>query len=114
MHVFVTRHKEEYYMVIQSGSKMDSEEMYKRVFAITTSIGLIIGYKYGDYHFQRASDDSDFGTIRSIIFGSIEKTRYCHYRIVNNKWDDTYNMLGKYEYQKYSKKYLLIIARRVK
>lgn len=102
MHVFVTRHKEEYYMVIQSGSKMDSEEMYKRVFAITTSIGLIIGYKYGDYHFQIASDDSDFGTIRSIIFGSIEKTRYCHYRIVNNKWDDTYNMLGKYEYQKYA------------
>ncbi len=102
MHVFVTRRKEEYYMVIQSGSKMDSEEMYKRVFAITTSISLITGYKYGDYHFQIASDDSDFGTIRSIIFGSIEKTRYCHYRIVNNKWDDTYNMLGKYEYQKYA------------
>lgn len=102
MHVFVTRRKEEYYMVIQSGSKTDSEEMYKRVFAITTSISLITGYQYGDYHFQIASDDSDFGTIRSIIFGSIEKTRYCHYRIVNNKWDDTYNMLGKYEYQKYA------------
>ena len=28
-------------------------------------------------------------------------------------WDDTYNMLGKYEYQKYSKKYLLIVSRRV-
>lgn len=102
MHVFVTRRENEHYMVIQSGSKMDSEEMYKRVFAITTSIGLITGYKYGDYHFQIASDDSDFGTIRSIIFGSIEKTRYCHYRIVNNKWDDTYNMLGEYEYQKYA------------
>lgn len=107
MHVFVTRRKEEYYMVIQSGSKMDSEEMYKRVFAITTSISLITGYKYGDYHFQIASDDSDFGTIRSIIFGSIENTRYCHYRIVNNKWDDTYNMLGKYEYQKYAQEIVI-------
>lgn len=102
MHIFVTREKDEHYMVIQSGSKMDSEEMYKRVFAITTSIGLITGYKYGDYHFQIASDEKDFGTIKSIIFGSIEKTRYCHYRIVNNKWDDTYNMLGRYEYQKYA------------
>lgn len=102
MHIFVTREKDEHYMVIQSGSKMDSEEMYKRVFAITTSIGLITGYKYGDYHFQIASDEKDFGTIRSIIFGSIEKTRYCNYRIVNSKWVDTYNILGQYEYQKYA------------
>ena len=102
MHIFVTREKDEHYMVIQSGSKMDSEEMYKRVSAIMTSIGLITGYKYGDYHFQITSDDEDFGTIKSIIFGSIEKTRYCHYRIVNNKWDNTYHMLGKYEYQKYA------------
>ena len=41
MHIFVTREKDEHYMVIQSGSKMDSEEMYKRVSAIMTSIGLI-------------------------------------------------------------------------
>lgn len=102
MHVFVTRRKDEYYMVIQSGSKMDSEEMYKRVFAITTSIGIIIGYTCGDYHFQIASDDKDFESIRSIIFGSIEKTKYCNYRIVNSKWDDIYNMLGRYEYQKYA------------
>ena len=102
MHVFVTRRKEEYYMVIQSGSKMDSEEMYKRVFAITTSIGIIIGYTCGDYHFQIASDDKDFESIRSIIFGSIEKKKYCNYRIVNSKWDDIYNMLGRYEYQKYA------------
>ena len=101
-HVFVTTEKDEHYMVIQSGSKIDAEEMYKRVFAIMTSIGLITGYKYGDYHFQIASDDEDFGTIKSIIFGSIEKTRYCNYRIVNSKWADTYNMLGRYEYQKYA------------
>ena len=102
MHVFVTRRKEEYYMVIQSGSMINSEEMYKRVFAITTSIGIITGYKYGDYHFQVASDERDFNSIKSIIFGSIEKTKYCKYLIVNSKWDDTYNMLGRFEYQKYA------------
>ena len=102
MHVFVTRHKEKYYMVIQSGTKINSEEMYKRVFAITTSIGLITGYKYGDYHFQIASEERDFDSIKSIIFGSIEKTKYCNYLIVDNKWNDTYNMLGKFEYQKYA------------
>ena len=48
-HVFVTTEKDEHYMVIQSGSKIDAEEMFKRVFAIMTSIGLITGYKYGDY-----------------------------------------------------------------
>ena len=102
MHIFVTSRKDEYYMVIQSGSMMDPEEMYKRVFAITTSIGLITGYKFGDYHFQIASDDRDFETIKSIMFGSIEKSKNYNYRIVNNKWRDTYNMLGQYEYQKYA------------
>ncbi len=102
MHVFVTRRKDKYYMVIQSDAKIDSEEMYKRVFAITTTIGLITGNIFGDYHFQIASDDKNFDSIESVIFGTLEKTKYCNYRIVNNRRVDVYDMLGKYDYQKYA------------
>lgn len=106
MHVFVTKRKDQYYLVIQSGAKIDSEEMYKRVFAITTTIGLITGNIFGDYHFQIVSDDEDFDSITSIIFGTLDKTKYCNYLIVNNKWVDVYDLLGQYEYQKYAREIL--------
>ena len=104
MHVFLTERKDICYMVIQSGSKIDSEEMYKRVFAIITSIGLITGNIFGDYHFQIASDDRDFDSIKSMIYGTLDDTKYCSYRIVNNRWVDVYDMLGQYEYQRYAQK----------
>lgn len=78
--------------------------MYKRVFAITTTIGLVTGNIVGDYHFQIASDDKDFDTIKSMIFGTLEETKYSYYRIVNNRWKDTYEMLGQYGYQQYAQK----------
>lgn len=106
MPVFVTEQNGEYYMVIQSGEKIDSEEMYKRVFAIKTTIGLITGIIFGDYHFQIASDDKDFASIKSMIFGSLDETKHCSYRIVNNKWVNTYDLLGRYEYQKYAQRIL--------
>lgn len=102
IHVFVTRRNDDYYMVIQSGEKIESEEMYKRTFAITTTIGLITGNIFGDYHFQIASEDKDFDSIKSMIFGTLEDTKYCSYRIVNNRWVDIYDLLGQYNYQKYA------------
>lgn len=102
MHIFLTERNNSCYMVIQSGSKIDSDEMYKRVFAITTTIGMLTGNIVGDYHFQMASDDKDFDVIKSMIFGSLEDTKYSCYRIVNNRWIDAYEMLGKYEYQQYA------------
>ena len=106
MHVFITRRKEEYYMIIQSGSMIDSDEMFKRVVSVTTALGLVTGYKYGDYHFQIKSDDKDFCSVKSISFGNIEETKHCNYRIVNNRWVDAYDMLGRYDYQKYAQKML--------
>lgn len=104
MHIFLTERKDDCYMVIQSGSKIDSDEMYKRVFAITTTIGLVTGNIVGDYNIQMTSDDKDFDAIKSMVFGTLEETKYSYYRIVNNRWKDTYEMLGQYGYQKYAQK----------
>lgn len=106
MHVFLTERHDDCYLVIQSECKIDSEEMYKRAFAITTTLGLITGNIFGGYHIQVASDDKDFDSMRSMIFGTIEENKYSIYRIVNNKWVDAYDMLGRFEYQQYAQEIL--------
>ncbi len=106
MHVFLTERNDNCYLVIQSGSKIYSEEMYKRVKAITTTIGLIMGNIFGDYHFQITSDDKDFDSINSFIFGTLDDAKYSFYRIVNNKWVESYDLMNKYEYQHYAQEML--------
>jgi len=106
MHVFLTERNDNCYLVIQSGSKINSEEMYKRVNAITTTIGIITGNIFGDYHFQITSDDKDFDSFKSLKFGTLDDTRYSFYRIVNNKWVESYDLMNKYEYQHYAQEML--------
>ena len=106
MHVFLTERNDNCYLVIQSGSKIYSEEMYKRVNAITTTIGLIMGNIFGDYHFQITSDDKDFDSINSFKFGTLDDAKYSFYRIVNNKWVESYDLMNKYEYQHYAQEML--------
>lgn len=106
MHIFLTELNDNCYLVIQSGSKINSEEMYKRVNAITTTIGLITGNIFGDYHFQITSDDKDFDSFKSLKFGTLDDARYSFYRIVNNKWVDSYDLMNKYEYQHYAQEML--------
>lgn len=106
MHVFLTERNDSCYLVIQSGSKINSEEMYKRVNAITTTIGFITGNIFGDYHFQITSDDKDFDSFKSFKFGTLDDTKYSFYRIVNNKWVQSYDLMNKYEYQHYAQELL--------
>lgn len=107
MHIFVTRQEHNHYMVIQSENKIDSEEMYKRVFSITTALGLILGVRFGDFRFQIASDDRDFGSISSMIFGTLEEAKNYSYRIVNNNWRNAYNRMQRFDYQKYARDILV-------
>ena len=74
--------------------------------AITTTIGLITGNIFGDYHFQITSDEKDFDSFKSLKFGTLDDARYSFYRIVNNKWVDTYDLMNKYEYQHYAQEML--------
>lgn len=105
-HVFVTKQKDTHYMIIQSGDLIDYDEMHKRVVSITTALGLVTGYKYGNYHFRMRSDDKDFNSVKSISFETLDDTKRCNYRIVNNRRSDAYSMLGRFEYQKYAQEML--------
>ena len=106
MHVFLTERNDNCYLVIQSGSKICSEEMYKRVNAITTTIGLITGNIFGDYHFQITSDDKDFDSFKSLKFGTLDGAKQSIYRIVNNKWVEAYDLMNQFEYQHYAQEIL--------
>lgn len=102
MHLYMSKRKDERYMVIQSADMITGDEMFRRVLSITTALGLVVGRKYGDYRFCMVSSDKEFETIEAAYWGTLDKTKTCNYRIVNPKWVDAYDMM-RYPYQQYAK-----------
>lgn len=102
MHLYMSKRKDERYMVIQSADMITGDEMFRSVLSILTALGLVVGRKYGDFRFCMVSSDKDFTTIEAAYWGSLDKTKMCNYRIVNPKWVDAYDMM-RYPYQQYAK-----------
>lgn len=102
MNLFCNNVNGRHWLVIESTEPISYEEMDHRVLSLTIAMGFVLGKRYGDYCFHVASDDSDFSQISGVEALSLQETKYCPYRVLNNDNIVIEDWLSQYDYQKYA------------
>ena len=91
-----------HWMIIESTESITYEEMDHRVMSVTNALGLVLGKRYGDYCFHVASDEVSFSQIIGVEVLSLQKTKYCPFKILNPQKNLIVEWLRQYDYQKYA------------
>lgn len=91
-----------HWMIIESTESITYEEMDHRVMSVINALGLVLGKRYGNYRFHVASDELDFSKIVGVEALSLQKTKFCPYKILNPQKNLIVEWLRQYDYQKYA------------
>lgn len=102
MKMFSTSYDNRHWMVIDSTEPVPYEEMDRRVMSLTVSLGFVLGKRYGDYCFHLASNEPTFSQIVGIEALSLQKTKYCPFKILHTDNNIVEGWLGQYAHQQYA------------
>lgn len=102
MNLFAVNVDNQHWMVIDSTEDITYEEMDHIVMALTTSLGFVLGKRYGDYCFHLASDEPTFSEIAGTEALALQNTRYCPFKILQTDNNLVEIWLSQYPYQQYA------------
>lgn len=102
MNLFAVKVEGQNWMVIDSTESISYEEMDHRVMALTTSLGFVLGKRYGDYCFHIASEEPTFTDITGTEALALQETRYCPFKILQTDNNLVEIWLSQHDYQQYA------------
>lgn len=91
-----------HWMMIDSTEAVSYEEMDHRVLSLTTSLGFVLGKRYGDYCFHFASEEPNFSEILGVEALALQETSYCPFKILQTDNNLVEVWLRQYDYQQYA------------